>query len=438
MYPQMYGHLQVEGQVLATAGFMSPALAMGTPFANPLALLRGEGLLQRADDGAPVVLDAATLGMLARGEITDLSQMGRIIGDLVTAQQTALQRGITSGMTAFPVRENLEAPARLLVPTDTPIRNLLPRRPGAGTASAWKQITSLGGGWGSSYDQPGGGASASQMFFAEDGGPEKVTPVFANKSAAYKLLGCYGDITQFAMAAGANYQDQYAEAKRLALLNMMLNEENALINGDAASTAKPWGDGSTALAFSGLVNLITVANGVPTAQVQTSVGALTTAHIDAQLTRIWKQGGRRMYMLLNAQEQQSLTNLIQASGTLHRVVITQGDQSNGVMGFRVTGYVHPISGEIVDVFTSRFLPAGTMLFGSRELADGSPAADVEVLPQVQLPALAPNEMFQGYVAQEVAPAVTAPQVHSYLVSVFEVLRLKGAVVFAKSTGVTSA
>lgn len=430
----MFGNLTLEGRVLAPAGFMHP-VHVATAYGNPLAALhRGE--LQRNDDGAPVLLDAETLGRLSRGEITDLGQMGRLISEVVTAQQSVLSRGITSGMTAFPVRENLEAPARALVPTDTPLRNLLPRIPGAGTASAWKQITSLGGGWGSSYDQPGGGASASQMFFAEDGAPTKVTPVFANKSGAYKLLGCYGDITQFAMAAGANYQDQYAEAKRLALLNMMLNEENALINGDASSTAAPWGDGSNALAFNGLRNLITTANGTPTAQVQTSVGGLTTAHIDAQLNRIWNQGGSELYMLINAQEAQSLTTLAQASASIRRVVIQSTDKAT--LGMRITGYVHAISGEVVDVFVSRFVPAGTMLFGSRKMADGSPGADVSVLPQVALPALAPNEQIQGYVAQEVAPAVAAPQVHSYLVCVYSVLRLKAATVFAKSTGVTAA
>ena len=71
------------------------------------------------------------------------------------------------------------------------------------------------------------------------------------------------------------------------------------------------------------------------------------------------------------------------------------------------------------------------------MPDGKVAMDVDVLPQVQLPDLAPNVNIQGYVAQELAPAVTSPQVYPAIVSVFEVPRMKGATVFGKSTGVTA-
>jgi hypothetical protein len=65
------------------------------------------------------------------------------------------------------------------------------------------------------------------------------------------------------------------------------------------------------------------------------------------------------------------------------------------------------------------------------------AADVRVLPQVQLPELAPNQPIQGYTAQELAPAIASPQVYPFIVSVYEVLRMKNNYVFAKSTGVTA-
>jgi hypothetical protein len=91
----------------------------------------------------------------------------------------------------------------------------------------------------------------------------------------------------------------------------------------------------------------------------------------------------------------------------------------------------------IPIIPSRFLAAGTILYCASQLPDGSPALEVDVLPQVQLPELAPNENVQGYVAQEVAPSASSPQLYPFLVSVFSVLKMKSALHFAKSTGVTA-
>ncbi len=370
------------------------------------------------------------MAALERGEFS--GDAGQLLAQLhLTLNQ--FNRSINTGMTAFPVRENLEAEARVLVPMETPLRNRIPRVPGSGTAAAWKQLTSLGGGWGSSTDQPGGG-TATQIFFAETGAPGLMSSVYANKSASYKLMGSLGAVTGFAMAAGANFFNQYDREKTNAILNLMLNEEYSIINADATATAVPFGDGTTALSFNGVLNLTTTANGVPSAQVQTSVGALTFAHIDNQLIRQWKQGARGRYMVVNAQEALSIKNLAIASGTVHRVILSQ---QNTTIGIVPTGYLCPITGEVVEIICSRFMPAGTIWFGATGLPNGDPALQMDVLPQVQLPELAPDQMVQGYVAQEIAPSIAAPQVYPFLVSVYEVLKMKGATVFAKSTGVTA-
>lgn len=391
---------------------------------------------------APAIADAVQRSENAElRQNFELLQRGEFSGDInalvaqLYADMQSLQRGITSGDSGFPVRENLEAPASRLIPDDTPIRNLLPRVPGSGLASLWRQITSLGGGWGSGYDQPGGG-SALQAFYAEGGAPVEHKTTWAPKTAAYKLLGTLGSVTGLAMAGGANFQDQLAAERQNQLANLMLNEELALLWGDSTATAAPWGDGSNALAFDGLMTLTATGNGTPTAQVQTGVGTLSTAHIDAQLTRIWNQGGTGLYMIINAQEAQSLAKLLQASGSIQRhVVVTASDST---IGFRVSKYVHPISGELVDIYVSRFQVAGSMWFGARYLPDGRPVADVEVLPQVPV-ALAPEkpQQIQGYVVTDLARTLTAPDVHPFMISVYEVLRLKSAKHVAKSTGVTA-
>lgn len=372
------------------------------------------------------------LEIIERGGTPDI-EIGQLMAQFALTMQQ-FQRGITTGTSNLPIRENLEAEAKLLVPVETPFRNRLARTPGAGTASQWRTITSTGGGWGTSLDQPGG-VGLSQIFFGESGRPAELATVYGARTAGYKLLGQMGKTTGFAQAAGATFQSNFAMERTNALRNAMLNEENALINGDSASVIAPWGDGTNALAFDGLINRITVANGTPSAQVQTGVGGLTFAHMDAQLRRLWNQGAQGVWMMVNGQEALSMKNLAQASGSIHRIVVK--DTGDSTVGLAVTGYVHPISGEVVPVLVNRFMPAGTMIFGCDRLPDGSPAADVSVLPQVQLPELAPNDVVQGYVAQEIAPSWESPLVYGFIVSVFEVLRIKSQNHFAKSVGVTA-
>ena len=442
---------------------------------------------------------------IRRASVTgDMSQITQQFG--INASQ--LERAVTSNgwtyATSGPVRENLEAEAKILVPMDTPVRNLLARTMGSGLASKWKQLTSLGGGYGVNttvtpagsanatqpvgstagmqagdtlyfstsgisaviltvnnlnsvtfttsittasgevvsklFFEPGTGAGALQAFFAETGAPAQHSSVYADQTAAYKLMGVLGGVTNFAMAAGSTFQNQLAIEKRNALINLMLNEENALINGDATAVLAPWGDGTNPLAFAGLKNLITTANGTPVDQVQTAVGALTTAHMDNQLRRLYNQGARGYYMLMNPVEILSLVHLAEASSSVIRV---QASAATGatVIGLTVTGYVHPVTGEVVPIYASRFLQSGTIIYGSKSLPDGSPSADVQVLPQVQLPqsafATSPGSNFQGYVAQELAPTAAAPGVFNFLISVYETVRLKSALHFAISKQVTA-
>ena len=434
------------------------------------------------------------MGKIARGEFGGLDQ-AQAAQQMQIDLINALQRAQASS--GVPIREDLEAEVSSLIPPETPLRNRLPRSVGSSSATSWEQETSVGGGYGvnttvttgatsatqqvgstagmqaggtlyfqtanvyatvssvtdathvvltasittttsevvttGAYSQPGG--NPVQGFFSESGAPANSSPVYAKKTASYKLLGTMFSITGFAMAAGASFTNQLAMEKTAAIRRLMLIEENALINSDSTIVTAPYGDGTNAFGFDGLLKLTTTANGVPVPQVQTSVGALTTAHIDAQLTRTHNNGARDPYILCNAQEALSLTHLAEASGSIIRVMATQA--ADAILGVQVVGYKHPISGQIIPILVSRFMPAGTMIFGADYLPDGKQAMDVRVLPQVQLPDLAPNVQIQGYVAQELAPATTSPQSYPGIVSVFEVPRMKGATVFAKSTGLTA-
>lgn len=478
---------------MINGGFLPPALGPHgiVPCESAPIFSRGAG--------KPITLDPEMqekMNAIERGEFN--GDMSQFMANFALHMQNMYARAVTSSTSALPVRENLEAEAKVLVPLETPMRNRIPRVPGSGSAVAWRQITSVGGGYNISTTVTTGASSATQTvgstagmyvgmslyfattnayrivssitnattvvltatistttsevvtagpyiqgpdaagiraFFSESGAPADHVTAYASKSASYKLMGTYFSVTGFAAAVGASFQDQLAMEKTNAIRTLMLNEENAIINGSSSLTAVPWGDGSTNYAFDGLINLITTANGTPAPQVQTSVGALTTTHIDAQLTRLWAQGGSGMWMLMNGQEVNSLAHLAEASGSIIR--INADSAGNVVMGKKVGTYTHPITGEPVEIIASRFLAAGTILFGCDRLPDGNPSLAMSVLPQVQLPSLAPTDMIQGYVAQELAPTTSAPQVYPGIVTVYEVLQMRAATVFAKSSGVTA-
>lgn len=400
--------------------------------------------------------------------------------------------------TGVPVREDLEAPATMIIPVDTPVRNKLPRTVGSGVASKWYQQTTLGGGYGVSTTVTSGASSATQtvgstagmqagvslffavsnayrtvqsvingttvvltatistttaeavtmgpyqqqgqspqqVFFAEDGAPYTAKPVYSLITDPYKLMGTIGSITGLAMAAGATFDNQRSEEIAAAIYRLMLDEEFALIQGSSTILTAPWGDNTTNFAFDGILNLTTTANGTPGSHIQTSVGALTLSHIDAQLSRIHNDGSADPWIVANAQEAQSLVHLATGSGTSANRIVTN-DAGNLVAGAAVRGYMHPITRQLVPIMVSRFMPAGTLWYGSEKGPDGKAALDVRVLPQVQLPELANDQMIQGYVAQEIATTTTAPQVFPFIVSVYETLRMKNANVFAKSSGLTA-
>lgn len=458
------------------------------------ALLFGGAGLGMAARSAPIYERAftspdisATMDRVLRGEFGDdmNGQLGQILQEM--------HRGITSTMTAFPVRENLEAEAKVIVPVETPLRNRLPRVPGAGLAAAWKVASSFGTGFGTqttateagtsdttipvansygfyegetilisgttsrvitdidrtthiltlasaatwlngatvvktSYYQPGGGA-ATRAFFAETGSPLEKTTVYEDRSETYKLLGEKGSLTGLAMAAGANFQNQLAIEKRNRLHSVMLSEENALLNSDEDAILAPWGDGTNALGYNGILQEIR--ENAPADHVQTGVGALTIAHLNAQITRQYVRGGRGFYVVMNPQEVLSLDRLAEASGSILRILSRQEDAK---IGRYIAGFLHPIAGP-VDVLVSNFIGAGTIMFGCDRIADGSPAIEVDVLPQAQLPELAPNESIQGYVAQEIAPSGDSPQVFPFIVTVYSVPKVKTPNVLAISENV---
>jgi hypothetical protein len=438
------GSLAVGGAFLA-AGFMAPKTVNAGGIMVPTHIVQADAAQRAAVNTPPVIRGElspelrADLDRVSRGEFGgDLSGFAANMAAEIDSLRQEVSRAITSSTANLPIRENLEAPAIVLVPEDTPFRNTLPRVPGSGLAAVWKQIVTLGGGWGTDVDQPGGGAKVRQ-FYTESTAPVTQSTTYATKMAQYKLMGAYGSVTTFAASAGANYSDLRAEERRNALANFFLNEENALINGSSTSTAAPWGDGATAMAYDGILSLTATANGTPAAQVQTAVGPLTLDHYNAQLRRLWNYGGRDLFILQSADVTLWLQKLLRDAGEPYRLDVK--DQANATMGFHVAVYISPVNGQRVTIMTSRFMPAGTIEFGSFLTDTGRNAFEIDVLPQAPLPADVQRpdgskQLIQGYYVTELARQADNPEEELFMVNCYSVPKMKDARLFAKSTGVT--
>lgn len=192
-----------------------------------------------------------------------------------------IERSITTGtgLVAF----DLQAPAKNLYPTITPIRNALPRvGGGVGLATNWRQVNSITG---SGFDASGWvpeGQRAGKMSYST-----------SNKSASYVTLGEEDDVTFEAINAGRTFEDVNATMAMRLLQKMMRKEEMALLFGNAsnalgtpaAASLSASGSGATlpAATYSVIVVALTgegyknstVAGGVATSKIVTSADGST-------------------------------------------------------------------------------------------------------------------------------------------------------------------
>ena len=117
---------------------------------------------------------------------------------------------------------DLQAPAKNLYPTATPIRNRLPRvGGGVGTATNWRQVNNI---IGSGFDSMGWlpeGQRAGQMSYST-----------SNKAAAFVTLGEEDGVTMEAINAARTFEDVQASMATRLLQKTMLKEEMALLGGN--------------------------------------------------------------------------------------------------------------------------------------------------------------------------------------------------------------
>ena len=252
-----------------------------------------------------------------------------------------------------------------MVPTATPIRSIMPRSQGYGQAAAWKKMTSqLGPRTTISGISATGTGAADGGFFVDGGTPASTTQTFSVATAAYKNIGRDVEVGRQAIASARGYQDIRDELVRIKTLEVMQNEEDAILN--AAS-------GNDALQFDGLA---AATYGIVT-NTTSSYSLLTASGIGTvSLAPYWAYGAVSDALIANPFQVKALADDLQGTGSIQRIVVD--NQGAGVGGIRLAKIVHPITGTLIDVIASRY--AGTRAFLLDMTSDaGEPWIEMEDL-----------------------------------------------------------
>lgn len=282
------------------------------------------------------------------------------IGDMIQ------KASVTSGTYTFSpasrsvfVAENLDQVIKLIIPTSTPIRNVLPRSAGAGQATAWKQLLSA-------LDPSATGTGAS-AFFADAGTPGETTQTYAVKTAAYKLLGRKLSVgLQFLKASesnpAGNAQDQLLRFKTL---EVMLGEEWAIVNADSAVDAN---------AFDGLLKQITTNSG--------TAGLMTASGVAGYDQTLFNLGGGATELFISARQKRALMDELQGTGSIQRIVIS--DQGSAVANSSVKSIISPVTENEIGIVVSRYMGSWGIL-GTTKSPAGEAFVDMQdLIPLIKL------------------------------------------------------
>jgi hypothetical protein len=158
------------------------------------------------------------------------AQQPDLVKDLTTSSP------IGTGLVAF----DLEAPAKMLTPRPTPLRNRIPRKRGIGLSHRFKVISGFTGtATGGVANLHPGIADTTQNNFAPSGagnslyyarGP-KITYAGYDKTVAYSQFSVSDQVTWSAQYAGQGYQDIRQLSRTSLMYSSMLLEERMMLMG---------------------------------------------------------------------------------------------------------------------------------------------------------------------------------------------------------------
>lgn len=226
--------------------------------------------------------------------------------------------------------ENLDPVVKVLVPVTAPVRMVIPRTEGHGQAASWNKITSK--------LDPQAGATNTKVGFTDASQPNQTTQTVAFVSAAYKNLGRDVEIGRQALASnrGGNIEDLRAKQENIKTIEVLLGEEDMILNGDSAFDST---------AFDGLAKAITTQSGTAT--------YLTASGIGVFANNLFTNGADYpTHLIASPRQMRALADDLQGSGSIQRIVVD--NQGAGVGGVHVAKIVNPVTGNLIDLVTSRY------------------------------------------------------------------------------------
>lgn len=299
---------------------------------------------------------------MKKGLLSDVNFLNQFKSELAKSAELDTTYTFSPDTRSIFSPENLEADIKLLVPTDTPLRNRLPRTRGFGEASAWKRLTSRLNVGSDGVDM----GTNTSVVFADAGAPVGTTQTYSVVSAPYKLLGRrieVGILANTASRGGITPEtDMYSHRQRIKMLEVMLGEEELIISGDKSK--------GTGLEFDGLGVQITTNSG--------TASLLTASGIGVYCQTLFRLGSSPTMLLANARQTRALADELQGQGSIQRIMVD--NQGNGIGGIRLAKIVNPIDGTLIDVMPSRYVGGNAFL-----LTERSPAGEVWIDMQDLIP-----------------------------------------------------
>lgn len=154
-----------------------------------------------------------------------MSNLAQTLEAMKAARQQPLPDVLAKSFTQSTglVNYDLQAPALLLFPVLTPLRNKIPRVSGdGGTATVWKQITSIN-------------PTNMRSGVSEGNRGGVIVDATSEKTAAYRGIGLENSVTFEAQYAAAGFDDAKAKAVLTLLSSVMVQEEQIILGGNGTN-----------------------------------------------------------------------------------------------------------------------------------------------------------------------------------------------------------
>lgn len=280
--------------------------------------------------------------------------------------------------------QNLDEEIKFLVPTDTPLRNRIPRVQGKGQAATWKKMTS------GLHTNAAGQIMGTNttIAFADAAAPSETSQTYGTATQVYKLLGRKLEVGGLALAASKGREgqpDMQKSRERVKMYEVMLGEEELLIAGDSNARSTE---------FDGLNYQITTNSG--------SVTFLTASGVNNFNQTLFGYGADATLLVASARQLQALADDLEKSGSIQRVVVAQGQQTGVTGGLALTRIVNSVTQSLIDVKPSRYVGKGALLLTEKSAAGENWIESEELIPMSRVDVPSSNFSYISFIVEALA------------------------------------